>query len=55
MNAVKIYYQICQAVKYLHGNCIVHRDIKAENIIIDHNFNAKLVDFGLAKKFSVPE
>lgn len=33
--AAKIFYQICQAVKYLHEKGISHRDIKTENIMID--------------------
>ena len=49
---VKILHQICSAVKYLHERGIVHRDIKPENIMVDPSFNAKLIDFGLAKKFN---
>ncbi|KAK4254187.1 hypothetical protein QN277_009601 [Acacia crassicarpa] len=40
------------ALYYLHEECeqcVVHRDIKASNIMLDPNFNAKLGDFGLAR------
>lgn len=53
--AAKIFHQICSAVKYLHEQGIVHRDIKTENIMVDSSCNAKLIDFGLAKKFSIRE
>lgn len=46
----RIFPQILQAVKYCHNNFIVHRDIKANNILLDSNGNAKLCDFGLAVK-----
>ncbi|KAH9320238.1 hypothetical protein KI387_022007 [Taxus chinensis] len=41
-----------RAIAYLHEecrNCIIHCDIKPENILLDANFNAKVSDFGLAK------
>lgn len=45
--AVKIMRQIISALKYCHRKGIVHRDIKLDNILIDHDYKIKLTDFGL--------
>ena len=50
IRARKYFQQIIQAVEYLHTKIkVVHRDIKAENILIDKNDNIRLIDFGLSR------
>lgn len=44
-----IFQKICQAVDAVHRSLIVHRDIKAANIMVGKDGEPKLVDFGLAK------
>jgi len=46
-----IYYQIVNAIQYLHKNKIVHRDMKPENIMLTKDMIVKIGDFGLSKYF----
>lgn len=47
--AAFLFAQLIAAVKYLHQDCnVAHRDIKAENILLDAHNNIRVVDFGLS-------
>ena len=45
----EIVFQLCEALKCLHKSNIVHRDISANNVIIDSNENVKLIDMGISR------
>ncbi|KAL3683194.1 hypothetical protein R1sor_001216 [Riccia sorocarpa] len=49
---MKIAIGAARGLAYLHEDsqpCVIHRDFKASNILLEHNFTAKVSDFGLAK------
>ncbi|XP_039441126.1 uncharacterized protein LOC120421895 isoform X2 [Culex pipiens pallens] len=50
--AARIFSQIISAVDYCHCKGIVHRDLKAENVLLDNEMNVKLADFGFSNTFS---
>jgi WD40 repeat protein/serine/threonine protein kinase len=46
----KILEQVAGALTFAHRNGVIHRDIKADNILLDEDGNAYLGDFGIAKE-----
>ncbi|KAK1699086.1 hypothetical protein QYE76_015783 [Lolium multiflorum] len=41
---------VARGLAYLHGESMVHGDVKARNVVLDANGRAKLADFGCARK-----
>ncbi len=48
-------FQLIHALKYLHANLVIHRDLKLGNLFIDSNMRIKVGDFGLATKLTTAD
>ncbi|XP_034139448.1 uncharacterized protein LOC117590502 isoform X3 [Drosophila guanche] len=49
--AARVFTQLISAVNYCHLRGVVHRDLKAENVLLDKDMNIKLADFGFSNHY----
>jgi predicted ATPase len=52
--AVSIAKQVCEGLSEAHRLGVVHRDLKPQNIMIDKQGHAKIMDFGIARSVEMP-
>jgi serine/threonine protein kinase/sulfur transfer complex TusBCD TusB component (DsrH family) len=48
-DAVKLASRICEALAYMHGQGVVHRDLKPQNVMLCNDGTIRIMDFGIAK------
>ncbi|MDP7005803.1 MAG: serine/threonine-protein kinase [Phycisphaerales bacterium] len=46
---LELFRNICEAVQHAHQKGVIHRDLKPDNILVDSNGDAKIIDFGVAR------
>ncbi|XP_034112293.2 MAP/microtubule affinity-regulating kinase 3-like [Drosophila nasuta] len=47
-----LFRQLVSAIQYCHSKFVVHRDLKAENLLLDQHMNIKIADFGFGNTFN---
>lgn len=52
---LELFLKVCSAVRAAHENAIIHRDIKPSNVLVKHDGQPKLLDFGIAKVIAPSE
>jgi serine/threonine protein kinase len=54
-SARQFFRQVVAAIDYCHSLRVIHRDLKAENLLLDGQFHVKVIDFGLSNRWAPGE
>lgn len=54
-DARRFFRQVVAAIDYCHALRVIHRDLKAENLLLDGQFHVKVIDFGLSNRWAPGE
>ncbi|MEQ9403462.1 MAG: serine/threonine-protein kinase [Cyclobacteriaceae bacterium] len=46
---LRLFLNVCEAIRFAHQNLVVHQDIKPSNILVNSRRQVKLMDFGIAR------
>ena len=46
---LRLFREVCEAVRYAHAHAVIHRDLKPSNILVKSDGSVRLLDFGIAK------
>jgi serine/threonine protein kinase len=49
-----MFAQLINVMQFMQEKGVMHRDLKPQNIMLDENFNVKVIDFGDARKIDEP-
>lgn len=52
--AYQWFAQLCSALQYVHGHRFAHRDVKMDNVLLDHRWRVRLADFGMCVTVECP-
>ncbi|MEM7730128.1 MAG: serine/threonine-protein kinase [Pseudomonadota bacterium] len=45
---LRLFLNVCEAVAYAHARLVLHRDLKPDNVLVDDEGRARVIDFGIA-------
>ncbi len=48
-DAVKLASRVCEALAYMHGQGVIHRDLKPQNVMLCNDGTIRIMDFGIAR------